>query len=206
MKRVLGAMAALALAALLPLAAVAQTTTPAAPAAAPPAAEMQRLLAEVEAQSGAALSDLAGLRINRWRAGDAQKDEARQRALSLERNLRSALPALLEAARQSPEGLAPGFRLYRNLSALYDVMALLAESAAAAGARDDFEALGERARSFDQTRRSLADRLEALAEARDQELGRLRAAERTRTSPPRKIVIDDRQPAPKPAAKPARKP
>jgi hypothetical protein len=164
---------------------------------APAQTDLQLLLAHIEVQAEGARQDLAELNVGRWRTNSRQKREALGRADSLERNLREALPGMVVAVREAPEGFAASFRLYRNLNALHDVMGVLAESAGAFGSRDEFSGLAERARFFDQARRTLADRLEAMAEARDAELARWRAAERLRSVPPKKIIVDQEMPRPR---------
>ena len=103
------------------------------------------------------------------------------------------------AVRTAPQDLAAKFKLYRNLNALYDVFKTLAESAGAFGSKQELESLAPYAESFDQHRRSLADYMENLAASKDAELNRLRTQARTQPAPaaPKKVIIDDDQPAPK---------
>jgi len=79
----------------------------------------------------------------------------------------------------------------------------VAESAGAFGSRDDFQSLQNDVSAFERLRRSVADRMETLAGAKEVEVTRLRAAlqsaqANTPTQPPKKIVVDDDAPVKKP--------
>jgi len=108
--------------------------------------------------------------------------------------------------RASPESLTSTFKLYRNLDALYDVFESVAESAGAFGSKDEFQSLENDVSAFEKERRSVAERMEALAGAKENEVTRLRAALQTAqantpVAPAKKTVIDDTAPAKKPAPK-----
>ena len=125
---------------------------------------------------------------------------------SIQRNLQSALPEIIAELRASPESLTSTFKLYRNLDALYDVFESVAESAGAFGSKDEFQSLENDVSAFEKARRSVADRMETLAGAKEVEVTRLRAAlqsaqANTPAAPPKKIVVDDAAPAKKPVKK-----
>lgn len=205
MKRGLTAVAVL----LTGVAALAQvgTTTPAPPAVTATAPSsvvpaVDPLLQELTQAGQAAAADLARLQIDRWKADSSSKQQAQHDADSLQRNLREALPGLIQAAQSAPADVGPKFKLYRNLNALYDVMASLTESAGAFGKKEDYDALAADTRRLDALRRQLADRLEAMTAQRDAEVARLRAAQQQAAAaaaaqPVKKIVIDGDQPAAK---------
>jgi hypothetical protein len=180
-----------------------------APAAVPPPGEVNGVLAMIAQTSHTTMSDLARIRIDRWKMDGDARQEAMGNAESIRRNLSAALPAIVDQARTSPNSLDANFKLYRTLSALYDVMAPLAATGVSAGSRDDGESLVHDAQDFDRARRALGDRLAQLAAYADAELNRARqaaaAAAAAPPPPPRKIVVDDAEPAPrkKPVKKPA---
>jgi hypothetical protein len=125
---------------------------------------------------------------------------------SIQRNLQSALPEIIAELKASPESLTSTFKLYRNLDALYDVFESVAESAGAFGSKDEFQALENDVSAFEKGRRSVAERMETLAGAKEIEVTRLRAAlqnaqANTPVQPPKKIVVDDAAPAKKPVKK-----
>jgi hypothetical protein len=168
--------------------------------------QLNTLLSQLEEASQAAQSDLVKMRIEKWKTDSGSKRQAEGNAESIQRNLRSALPEIIAELKASPESLTSTFKLYRNLDALYDVFESVAESAGAFGSRDDFQSLQNDVSAFERLRRSVADRMETLAGAKEVEVTRLRAAlqsaqANTPTQPPKKVVVDDDAPVKKPVKK-----
>jgi hypothetical protein len=175
--------------------------------------QLNGLLADLESASQAAQVNLAKLRIERWKTDSGSRRQAESNTESIQRNLQTALPEIIAELKASPESLTSTFKLYRNLDALYDVFESVAESAGAFGSKDEFQSLENDVSAFEKARRSVADRMETLAGAKEVEVTRLRAALQnaqasTPAQPPKKIVVDDTVPAKKPAVrkKPAAKP
>ncbi len=186
-----------------PAAAPAAATTPAT-AAAP----SDPLLGPIEQASLATLQDLGALRIDKWKTDGQSKEALQQQASALQRNLAAALPELVKQVRAHPGDLAASFKLYRNLNALYDVLAPLADAAGRVGPQSEFQSLAQDASAFDRARRAFADRLETLAAARDAELVSLRSQVQKPATPPtgpRKIIIDDTKPTKSAKKKPVPK-
>jgi len=168
--------------------------------------QLNVLLSQLEEASQAAQSDLAKMRVEKWKTDSGSKRQAEGNAESIQRNLRTALPEIIAELKASPESLTSTFKLYRNLDALYDVFESVAESAGAFGSRDDFQSLQNDVSAFERLRRSVAERMETLAGAKEIEVTRLRAAlqsaqANTPTQPPKKIVVDDDAPVKKPVKK-----
>jgi hypothetical protein len=171
------------------------------------------LLTQLETTSKAAQGDLTNLRIERWKTDAGTKKQALGNVDSILRNLQNALPGIVEKLRAAPEDVPATFNLYRNLDALYDVLGGVVEETGAFGSKDDFQALANDLKSFEGTRKTLAERLENLATAKEAEIVRLRSDLKTAqaaipVAPPKKTVVDDNEPAKKPPAKkkPAAKP
>jgi hypothetical protein len=163
---------------------------------------LSNLLTQLERAALDANGALGRLRIDKWKTNSEQKQQAQANAESLQRNLSYAIPELTGKIRQAPQDLSANFKLYRNLNALYDVLANVAESAGAFGPKDQYEALAQPTASIDEVRRALGDRLDQLTAAKEAELDRLRAQAQAvgaaqAAAPPKKIVIDDNEP-PKP--------
>jgi phage shock protein A len=168
--------------------------------------QLNTLLSQLEEASQAAQSDLAKMRVEKWKTDSGSKRQAEGNAESIQRNLRSALPEIIAELKASPESLTSTFKLYRNLDALYDVFESVAESAGAFGSRDDFQSLQNDVSAFERLRRSVAERMETMDGAKEVEVTRLRAAlqsaqANTPTQPPKKIVVDDDAPVKKPVKK-----
>jgi hypothetical protein len=160
--------------------------------------------------------DLGHMRIEKWKADNGSKQQAQANADSIQRNLTAALPGLISDVRSSPQDIGAEFRLYRNLDALYDVLASLTESTGAFGSKSDFDTLAQQLSIFDSARHNLGNSLEGLATSTESELVQLRAQVRTMQQaaapapPPKKVIVDDNEPVKKttahkkkPAAKPA---
>jgi len=154
--------------------------------------------------------DLGHMRIEKWKADGQSKQQAQANAESVQRNLTSALPGLIENVRSAPQDLNANFKLYRNLNALYDVFGSLTESAGAFGPKSDYEALAQQLGVIDSVRRDLADALERLTSFTQYELNQLRsqiraqqqaAAAAAAVAPPKKIMVDDTEPPKKSANK-----
>ena len=144
--------------------------------------------------------DLGRLRIDKWKADGESKRQAQANADSVQRNLASALPGLIDAVRSAPQDLSAEFKLYRNLNALYDVFASLTEATGAFGPKDDYQALGQQLETIDSVRRKFGDALEQLTSSTQAELSQLRIQIRTyqqaavAAPPPKKVVVDDTEP------------
>ena len=79
--------------------------------------------------------DLAKLRIDKWKTDGSSKQQAQDMAQSLSRNLQTALPQILQQARASSNSLAAQFKLYHDLTAIYETFSTLTEAAASFGGR-----------------------------------------------------------------------
>jgi len=198
--------------ALLVALAHAQTAPSNPPSAAAPVpyssvSELNLLLSQIEQTSQATQVDLAKLRIEKWKTDANTKRSSQEDVASVSRNLQSALPEIIGQLRNSPEDLGASFKLYRNLDALYDVFGGIVESAGAFGSKDEFQSLQNDLSGFERDRRSLADRMDTLANAKEGEIARLRTQVQTlqaaeQAAPPKKVVVDDTEaPAKKPVTK-----
>ena len=161
-------------------------------------------LDKLQAAASQTNTDIGRMRIDKWKTDGESKRQAQSNADSLQRNLTSALPALIDNVRSAPQDLTAGFKLYRNLNALYDVLGSFTESAGAFGPKPDYEALLQQLQVIDAVRRDLGDSLERLTAASQSELSQLRTQVRAlqkaaaaAPAPPKKVVVDDTQPAKK---------
>jgi hypothetical protein len=155
-------------------------------------------------------SDLADVRIEKWKADGATKKQALANVESIQRNLKSALPEMITQLNNSPEDLAASFKLYRNLDALYGVFGSVVESVGAFGAKDEFQNLSNDMNGLESSRRAFGERMQKLSASKEEELTRLRAQVKTLSAapppPPKKVVVDDTETPKKPAKKKVTKP
>jgi hypothetical protein len=168
--------------------------------------QVNELLAQLEATSKSTQDDLTKLRIEKWKTDGATKKRALADSDSIQHNLQKAMPEIIGKLRNAPDDLTATFRLYRNLDTLGYVLASVAESTGAFGSKDDYQALSNDVDGLDKSLKILAGRLETLAASKEQEIVRLRADLKTAQAaipaePPKKIVVDDTEPAKKPAVK-----
>ena len=162
--------------------------------------QLNGLLSQLETASNKTQADLQKLRIERWKTDGSNKKQWLARVESIQRNLQGALPEMINQLRSAPEDLPATFKVYRNLDALYDVLGNVVEAAEALGSKDDFQALTNDLSAFEAVRRSFAERIENLATSKEAEINRLRTDLKTAqaqisAAPPKKIVVDDTQPA-----------
>ena len=160
-------------------------------------------LDKLQASASQAAIDIGHMRIEKWKADADSKRQAQSNADSVQRNLTAALPGMVDAVRSSPQDLAAEFKLYRNLNALYDVFASLAESAGAFGPRNEYEALLPQLQVIDSVRRDMGDALERLTASTQGQIEQLRAQVKAQQQamaappPPKKVIVDDTQPTKK---------
>lgn len=172
---------------------------PVAAAPAQPVPSISPDLDRLQAAAALANNDIAQMHIDKWKADSGSKQQAQTNADSLRRNLSTALPGLIDSFRASPQDLTAGFKLYRNLNALFDVLASFTESVGAFGPKNEYEALAQQVMVIDSVRRALGENLEHLTASMQSELIRLRAEVQSQhqaaaAAPPKKVVVDDNEP------------
>ena len=183
---------------------IGQTAAPAqtpAPVPYSSVSQLNILLSQVEQTSQGMLADLSRVRVDKWKTDSNTKRGSQSDIESVQRNLQDALPEMLSQLRAAPESLPATFKLYRNFDALYDVFSSIVESAGAFGSKDDYQSLRNDLSELERARKSFADRMDTLANSKEQEVAQLRtqlhdlqAAQAA--APPKKTVVDDTAPAP----------
>lgn len=173
-------------------------------------ADIPGLLNKIEVETRGLNADVGKLRIEKWKADSASKYQATESAASIQRNVSNALPGLIADVRTNPQSLAANFKLYRNLNALHEVLASLAESAGAFGKREEYELIAPHLAALDDDRRAFADSLVQMTATADQRIAAADQASRAAAAtaaqaPPKKIVVDDTEPAPAAKRKPKKK-
>ena len=185
----------------------APSASPATPAVSPNNLNISVSLDRLQSAATQVNSDISRMRIEKWKADADSKHQAQSNADSIQRNLTSALPGLIATFRNEPQNLNAGFKLYRNLNALYDVLSSFTETAGAFGPKADIDALAQQVNVIDDVRRSLGDNLEAMTAQTEAELTQLRAQvhalQEAAVPPPpaKKVVVDNAEQPKKPAHK-----
>src|SRR5690348_15895804 len=165
------------------------------------------LLSRIQQETLGLSADLGKLRIDKWKTDSSSKSQATDNAESIQRNISNALPGLISGVRTDPQSLGANFKLYRNINALYDVLANLAESAGAFGKREEYEVIAPHVAAIDDDRRAYGDLLAQMTASADSRIAAYQqAAAKAAAEPPKKIIIDDTEPAPAPKKKSRKKP
>jgi hypothetical protein len=164
------------------------------------------LLSRIQQETLGLNADLGKLRIEKWKTDSSTKAQASDNVESIQRNITNALPGLISAVRSAPQSLGANFKLYRNINALYDVLANLAESAGAFGKREEYEVIAPHVAAIDDDRRAYGDLLAQMTASADSRIAAYQqAAAQAAAQPPKKIIIDDTEPVPAPIKKKSRK-
>jgi len=160
--------------------------------------ELNQLIGNLLQASQNTQDDLSHLRIEKWKTDSGTKRQTENDTQSIVRNLQNALPTMVGELKNSPESLPSTFKLYRNLDALYDVLNSVVESAGAFGNKEDFQSLNKDLGGIEQSRRDFAERMDKLANSKENESGQLRVElQNARAAiPPKKTVVDDTEPPP----------
>ena len=155
--------------------------------------------------------DIGRLRIEKWKANSNARSAAQANADSVQRNLTSALPGLIAAVRSAPENVNAGFKLYRNLNALYDVFGTLTEATRVFGQKGEYDTLSQQLHVIGSVRRKLGEGLEQLTATTQRELNQMRvqikaqqeqlAAAEAAAAKPKEIVVAQTEPPPAKAKK-----
>lgn len=165
------------------------------------------LLSRIQQETLGLSADLGKLRIDKWKTDSSSKSQATDNAESIQRNISNALPGLISGVRSAPQSLGANFKLYRNINALYDVLANLAESAGAFGKREEYEVIAPHVAAIDDDRRAYGDLLAQMTASADSRIATYQqAAAQAVAQPPKKIIVDDTEPAPPPKKKSRKKP
>jgi len=165
------------------------------------------LLSRIQQETLGLSADLGKLRIDKWKTDSSTKSQATDNLQSIQRNITNALPGLISAVRSAPQSLGANFKLYRNINALYDVLANVAESAGAFGKREEYDVIAPHVAAIDDDRRAYGDLLAQMTASADSRIAAYQqAAAKAAAEPPKKIIIDDTEPAPAPKKKSRKKP
>lgn len=118
---------------------------------------------------------VVGLHADKWKASPEAKSAAQANADAVHRNVTTALPGLIDAARANPEDVNAGFKLYRNVNALYEVFSTVTESTRIFGQKGQYEALSGQLQTLGSIRRKMGQSLEELTASVETERKELRA-------------------------------
>ncbi|HXZ79318.1 MAG TPA: hypothetical protein VEG30_05265 [Terriglobales bacterium] len=191
----------------IPAGGASPSSSAAAPAATNAPAPDPTTLTQLQHVSQSTLADLKSLRIEKWKADATLKNQAINSSESLQRNLSAALPGMIDQVRVLPASFPANFKLYRNVNALCDVLSELTNTARVFGTRDEYQSLSHDNDNLKEIRRLMGDRMENLANYKENLLVKLQTQVQSQAQAPpaptlpKKIVVDDTATQKKPAKK-----
>jgi hypothetical protein len=181
------------------------------PQGTPPGGDLNTILLQIQQATNSASVNIGKLRIEKWKTDSQQKQQMQQVANSLQKNIANAVPGLISDVQTSRGGVLASFKLYHNVSVVYEFLTSMAEAAGAFGKKDEYQPLEGDAAALDTVRQNLSQYIEQAA-------GKLETANRgsnavparqgqTTVVPGKKVVVIDENdvPAPKHAKKAKKK-
>lgn len=159
----------------------------------PPAPALNAIVAELQKTVESANLDLGKLRIEKWKAGDTERQQMQQVAMSLQKNIKFAIPGLINDVQAAPGSVAKAFKLYHDLNVVYEYLNSLSEAAGAYGKKEEYGPLANDASGLDNARQDLSTYIEQTANTLEEKLRQPVVAQQPQptTQAPKKIVIDD---------------
>lgn len=118
----------------------------------------------------------SGVDLNRWKGPNAAREEVDANLASMQKDLQTTLPPLLDAADAAPNSAAASLPVLLNLDALYSVLLRVSIAARTGAPRDQNAALEQAAMLLDTTRRELGDTILANVRAQEQRTADLQVA------------------------------
>ncbi|MGC2698184.1 MAG: hypothetical protein WA738_20535 [Candidatus Angelobacter sp.] len=177
---------------------------------APPAADLNAIVLQIQRATSSANADIGKLRIEKWKTDSDQKQQLREISDSLQKNIANAVPGLINDVQSSRGGVVATFKLYHNLNVLYEFLSSLADAAGSLGKKDEYEPLAADAGTLDSARQNLSTYIEQAAN-RLETLARPPAtptpSRQALTPVPGKVVVidDTAEPAKKPVKRAKKK-
>jgi hypothetical protein len=129
----------------------------------PVQANLNLIIAQVQKAALATNGDLGKLRIEKWKTDSEQKDQLQKMSDSIQRNLTSAIPGLIGDVQNSRGGVAATFKLYHNITIVYEYLTSLTDAAGVLGKKEEYEPLAADAAALDSARENLSTYIQQQA-------------------------------------------
>ena len=126
--------------------------------------DLNTALISLDRVSQATQSDIANLHVEKWKSGwksgflkdGSHQAQAQQAAVSLQRNLRYALPELIHNVQNSRGSMSTTFKLYDDVSLVCEAVDSLINASEAAGKKSEAASLTDDYSALTKVRRSLS--------------------------------------------------
>jgi hypothetical protein len=129
----------------------------------PVQANLDLIIAQVQRAALSTNGDLGKLRIERWKTDSSQKDELQKMADSIQRNVTYAIPGLINDVQTSRGSMSATFKLYHNITIVYEYLTSLTDAAGVLGKKEEYEPLASDAAALDSARQNLSTYIEQTA-------------------------------------------
>lgn len=129
----------------------------------PVQANLNLIIAQIQRAALATNGDLGKLRIEKWKTDGDQKEQLQKMADSIQRNVTYAIPGLITDVQNSRGSMATTFKLYHNITIVYEYLTSLTDAAGVLGKREEFEPLANDAAALDSARQNLSTYIEQTA-------------------------------------------
>jgi TolA-binding protein len=129
----------------------------------PVQANLNLIIAQVQKAALATNGDLGKLRIEKWKTDSDQKDQLQKISDSIQRNLTNAVPGLIGDIQNSHGNVSATFKLYHNMTIVYEYLTSLTDAAGVLGKREEYEPLAADAAALDSARENLSTYIQQQA-------------------------------------------
>lgn len=133
------------------------------PNAQPVQANLNLIIDQIQRAALATNGDLGKLRIEKWKTDSDQKAQLQKMADSIQRNVTYAIPGLITDVQNSRGSMSTTFKLYHNITIVYEYLTSLTDAAGVLGKREEFEPLANDAAALDSARQNLSTYIEQAA-------------------------------------------
>src|SRR5690348_4543561 len=107
----------------------------------PVQADLNLIIEQLQKAALATNGDLGKLRIEKWKTDSDQKEQLQRMADSIQRNVTNAIPGLINDVENSHGSMSAAFKLYHNITIVYEYLSSLTDAAGALGKREEYEPL-----------------------------------------------------------------
>lgn len=129
----------------------------------PVQANLNLIIAQIQKAALATNGNLGKLRIDKWKTDAAQKEQLQKMADSIQRNVTYAIPGLISDVENSQGSMAATFKLYHNITIVFEYLSSLTDAAGALGKKEEYEPLANDAAALDSARQNLSTFIEQTA-------------------------------------------
>ena len=126
-------------------------------------ASLNLIIEQIQKAALSTNGDLGKLRIEKWKTDNDQKGQLQKMADSIQRNVTYAIPGLINDVENSQGSMSATFKLYHNITIVYEYLTSLTDAAGVLGKREEYEPLANDVAALDTARQNLSTYIEQTA-------------------------------------------